>query len=212
MDDLLSRRGLIFILSSPSGAGKSTLARHLRKEVDNIFLSVSATTRARRPSEIEGVHYIFKTPAQFQAMVDAGRLLEWAHVHGNDYGTPIEPVEAALTAGRDVLFDIDWQGTRQVYQTHGDDTVSVFVLPPDLSELRRRLERRAEDAPETIAQRLENARSEMQHWNEYDYVLINDDLDRTFNDVVTILRAERLARKRFVRMGEFIEGLRREEI
>ncbi len=173
-----------------------------------MVLSVSATTRSRRPSEIEAEHYYFKTPAQFQTMVERQELLEWAHVHGHDYGTPREPVETALAAGKDVLFDIDWQGTRQIYQSHRDDIVSVFILPPNLEELRRRLERRSEDSTEVITQRLANARGEMDHWREYDYVLINDDLDQTFKDVSAILHAERLRRPRMVGLARLVDRLR----
>jgi guanylate kinase len=190
-----ARRGLMLVVSSPSGAGKTTLTRLLIERHRDIMLSVSVTTRPRRSSEVEGSHYFFKGPAEFAAMRDNGDLLEWAEVHGNFYGTPRERVERELAAGRDVLFDIDWQGTRQLYDKVRGDVVSVFVLPPDAGALRRRLEHRAEDAVEIIIRRLRNARDEIRHWTEYDYVLVNDDLDTAFGGLETILAAERLRRR-----------------
>ena len=181
------RRGIMLVVSSPSGAGKTTLTRNLLAQEKNISLSVSVTTRERRHSEIDGVHYHFISMPQFVAMRDAGGLLEWAEVHGNCYGTPREPVETALANGHDMLFDIDWQGTRQLYRAMRNDIVSVFVLPPSAAELKSRLERRAEDSAETIARRLRNAIEEIAHWNEYDYVLVNDDLDRSFAALRQIL-------------------------
>jgi guanylate kinase len=202
------RRGLIFILSSPSGAGKSTLSRLLLEREDgNVALSVSVTTRPRRGSEVDGVHYHFKTQKEFDRLRDNGDLLEWAEVHGNCYGTPREPVENALAQGKDILFDIDWQGTQQVRDMMIDDVVTVFILPPSLKELKSRLERRAEDAPETIAKRLKNALIEMQHWQEYDYLLVNDDLDRTYHDLEDILKAERLKRPRRPKLEDFVQTL-----
>jgi guanylate kinase len=180
-------RGIMLVVSSPSGAGKTTLTRNLLAQESNITLSISVTTRARRPSEIDGVHYHFISMPEFVAMREAGGLLEWAEVHGNCYGTPREPVETALMAGRDMLFDIDWQGTRQLYQTMRRDIVSVFVLPPSAAELKSRLERRAEDSAATIARRLRNAIEEIAHWSEYDHVLVNDDLDRCFAQLRQIL-------------------------
>jgi guanylate kinase len=162
---------------------------------------------ARRPSEIEGVHYRFVPVEEFTALRDRGELLEWAEVHGNFYGTPRRPVEAALASGADMIFDIDWQGTRQVVEKMRGDVVTVFVLPPSFRELKQRLERRAEDSAETIAQRLRNARGEIARWTEYDYVLVNDDLDRTFADVTAILRAERLRRERATGVDAFVDGL-----
>ena len=204
--DAVGRRGLVLILSSPSGAGKTTLTQNIVREHEAI-LSVSVTTRPRRPSEIDGVHYRFIEKDDFLALRDRGDLLEWAEVHGNYYGTPRRPVEQALAAGADMIFDIDWQGTRQVVKALPDDVVTVFILPPSMAELQTRLERRAEDPSETIARRLENARSEIERWQEYDYVLVNDDLDRAFNDLTAILRAERLKRQRRVGLEAFVGTL-----
>ena len=193
-DGAIARRGVMFVVSSPSGAGKTTLTRSLIEKETNIGLSVSVTTRARRPSEIDGVHYRFISMRQFEIMRDSGELLEWAAVHGNFYGTPREPVEQALASGRDVLFDIDWQGTQQICEKMRADVVSVFILPPSATELKSRLERRAEDSSEVIARRLRNAADELPHWNEYDYVLINRDLEESFAQLRAILSAERLKR------------------
>ena len=191
------RRGLMLILSSPSGAGKTTLTRMLLQAKDiDLTLSISVTTRARRSSEVDGIHYNFIQRAQFERMRDAGDLLEWAEVHGNFYGTPRGPVETVLQQGRDVLFDIDYQGAQQVREKAQSDVVTIFILPPSMKELRARLERRAEDAAATIEKRLENARSEIRRWVQYDYVLVNDDLQRTYEDLIQILRAERLRRSR----------------
>lgn len=204
----LKRRGLLLILSSPSGAGKSTLTRNLVREDRGIRLSISVTTRQKRPSEINGVHYNFMEDiADFEEMRDRGDLLEWAQVHGNYYGTPRKPVEQALARGEDMMFDIDWQGTKQIVEKMRPDVVSVFILPPSMAELKARLERRAEDTPEVIARRLRNARDEIAQWQAYDYVLVNDDLDRTFGDLKAILAAERLRRERQVEMEGFIERL-----
>jgi guanylate kinase len=189
-----ARRGIMLVVSSPSGAGKTTLTRNLLEQEENVSLSVSVTTREKRLSEIEGVHYEFISKRRFEAMRDTDELLEWAEVHGNYYGTPREPVEKALAAGRDMLFDIDWQGTQQLYAKMRSDVVSVFVLPPSASELKSRLERRAEDSGETITRRLRNAAQEIPHWNEYDYVLVNRDLDKSFARLRAILTAERLKR------------------
>jgi guanylate kinase len=208
----ISRRGIMLVLSSPSGAGKTTLSRNLleQENIDDpgkLELSVSATTRARRPSEIEGVHYHFRTKRQFEAMRDSGELLEWAEVHGNYYGTPREPVEKALSEGRDVLFDIDWQGTRQLLDKMRDDVVTVFVLPPSAQELKSRLVRRAEDSDAVIAQRLKNAAEEFLHWNEYDYILVNRDLDKSFARLRAILTAERLKRVKMRNLEDFVAKL-----
>lgn len=203
----LSRRGVMLVLSSPSGAGKSTLSRAVLDTDDNIELSISATTRAKRKSEADGVHYHFVSQRAFEAMRDQGELLEWAEVHGNLYGTPREPVEQALEKGGDILFDIDWQGTQQLYESCREDVVSIFVLPPSGAELKVRLERRAEDDPETIAKRLANAKTEMTHWSEYDYVIVNDDLDAALAGVRAILAAERLKRSRWVAMDRFVDGI-----
>jgi guanylate kinase len=203
----INRRGIMFVLSSPSGAGKTTLARNLLEQVENVTLSVSATTRPRRPSEIDGVHYHFVSARHFQAMRDGDEFLEWAEVHGNYYGTPREPVEKALAEGCDVLFDIDWQGTRQLIEKMRDDVVSVFVLPPSAKELKVRLERRAEDSEATITQRLRNAVEEISHWREYDYVLVNRDLDKSFARLRSILTAERLKRVKMPDLEHFITQL-----
>lgn len=191
------RRGLMLILSSPSGAGKTTLTRMLLQAKDiDLTLSISVTTRARRSSEVDGIHYSFIQRAQFERMRDAGDLLEWAEVHGNFYGTPRSPVEAVLSQGRDVLFDIDYQGAQQVREKAQSDVVTIFILPPSMKELRARLERRAEDAAATIEKRLENARNEIRRWAQYDYVLVNDDLQKTYEELLQILHAERLRRSR----------------
>jgi guanylate kinase len=201
-----ARRGLMLILSSPSGAGKSTLTRNLKTE-NNLDLSVSVTTRAKRPSEIDGVHYRFIDRASFDQMKQHNDLLEWAEVHGNGYGTPRKEVEASLAAGRDVLFDIDWQGTQQIVAKARADVVTIFILPPSMAELRSRLVRRAEDAPDVIAKRLGNARDEIARWNKYDYVIINDDLQAAYESVKAILTAERLKRERATGLSEFVNGL-----
>ncbi len=203
------RRGFILILSSPSGAGKTTLTRMLRTRSDlDLSLSISVTTRARRTSEADGVHYHFISKKQFAAMRDADELLESAEVHGNFYGTPREPVERVLAQGRDVLFDIDYQGAQQVRAKAGMDAVAIFILPPSMSELQARLERRAEDPPETIARRLANARNEIRRWTQYDYVLVNDDIQVTFDDLMAIITAERRKAERAkATIGRFVEGL-----
>lgn len=206
----LARRGVLLILSSPSGAGKSTLTRALLDTDPDIMLSISATTRQKRPSEADGVHYHFLRQREFDAMRDAGELLEWAQVHGNCYGTPKEPVERALRQGRDVLFDIDWQGTLQVRQTMAADVATVFILPPSVGELRSRLERRAEDSPEVIIRRLKNAAVEIERGAGYDYAVVNDDFGRCLDQVRAILQAERLRRFRQPAMSDFAEGLVRE--
>ena len=208
----MRRRGLLLILSSPSGAGKSTLTRELIEADDSIQLSVSITTRARRQSEISGRHYHFLEKGEFELLRERGDLLEWAEVHGNLYGTPRKPVEQALAAGQDMMFDIDWQGTQQICRNLRDDVVSVFILPPDMAELKARLERRAEDPPEVIARRLDNAREEIAQWANYDYVLVNDDLDRTFTNLKAILAAERLKRARQLGLEAFVDGLLAERV
>jgi guanylate kinase len=190
----IARRGIMLVVSSPSGAGKTTLTRNLLEQEENVSLSISVTTRERRSSEIEGSHYHFISRRRFESMRDSDELLEWAEVHGNYYGTPREPVDKALSAGRDMLFDIDWQGTQQLYAKMRADVVSVFVLPPSAEELKHRLERRAEDSGDVIMRRLRNAAEEIPHWNEYDYVLVNRDLDKSFARLRSILTAERLRR------------------
>ncbi|MGU3359414.1 guanylate kinase [Methylobacterium sp. M6A4_1b] len=204
----IARRGFILILSSPSGAGKTTLTRAVAADPKwGLDLSISVTTRQRRPSEIDGKHYSFIDREAFDALRSADNLLEWAEVHGNFYGTPRKPVEKVLGAGRDMIFDIDYQGTRQVRAKLAEDVVTVFILPPSLAELRHRLERRAEDSPDTIEKRLANARLEIQRWSEYDYVIVNDDLDDAFRSLEGILIAERQKRARRTGLTAFVEGL-----
>ncbi|WP_244965540.1 guanylate kinase [Methylobacterium soli] len=206
--DPVGRRGLILILSSPSGAGKTTLTRAIAQDGGwGLELSISVTTRARRPSEIDGRHYHFIDREAFDDLRARDDLLEWAEVHGNFYGTPRRPVEKVLSAGRDMIFDIDYQGTRQVRAKLADDVVTVFILPPSMRELRQRLERRAEDSPATIEKRLANARVEIQRWSEYDYVIVNDDLQNAFRSLQGILAAERLRRTRRTGLDGFVEGL-----
>jgi guanylate kinase len=203
----IARRGLMLVISSPSGAGKSTIARHLLDNVDNFRLSVSVTTRARRPSEIEGVHYRFVSVREFERLRDSDSLLEWAEVHGNFYGTPREAVEDAMAAGQDMLFDIDWQGAQQLQEKMPADVVSIFILPPSMTELQSRLHRRAEDTEEVIQTRLANSRSEIEHWREYDYVVVNDDLNRAFTALKSIVEAERLRRDRRPGLFDFVTRL-----
>ena len=203
----LKRRGLLLILSSPSGAGKSTLTENLVRQDPGISVSVSVTTRPKRPSEIDGVHYRFIGIDDFREMRERGDLLESAEVHGNFYGTPRKPVEQALGVGKDMMFDIDWQGTEQIAEKMGEDVVSVFVLPPSIDELKARLERRAEDPPEVIARRLASARDEIAKWAGYDYVLVNDDLERAFRELKSILTAERTRRERQIGLDGFVQGL-----
>jgi len=206
-----TRRGLLIILSSPSGAGKSSLARRLMAWDAGISFSVSATTRTPRPGEVDGREYHFRSRAQFEAMVEAGEMLEHAEVFGNFYGSPRGPVEAAVQAGRDTLFDIDWQGGQQIANSAlKSDTVSVFILPPSIAELARRLEGRAQDSREVIAGRMAKARDEISHWAEYDYVLVNHDLDRTAEALIAIVTAERLRRDRQPGLSPFVLGLNRE--
>jgi guanylate kinase len=203
----IARRGLMLVISSPSGAGKSTIARTLLADDNQLSLSVSVTTRQRRPSEIADVHYHFVSQREFERLRDSDSLLEWAEVHGNFYGTPREPVETAMAEGRDMLFDIDWQGAQQLQEKMSADVVSVFILPPTMTELQSRLHRRAEDSEAVIATRLANSRSEIEHWREYDYVIINQDLDAAFDSVQSIVKAERLRRDRRHGMFDFVRGL-----
>jgi guanylate kinase len=195
--DRIGRRGLMLILSSPSGAGKTTLTRDLLSDrALDLTLSISVTTRARRSSEVHGIHYNFVSKDEFLKLRDRDDLLEWAEVHGNFYGTPREPVDKVLRDGRDMLFDIDYQGTQQVLQKAAADAVTIFILPPSMKELKSRLERRAEDAPDVIARRLDNARNEISRWPMYDYVIVNEDIQRALHEVKAIVVAERLKRTR----------------
>jgi guanylate kinase len=207
----MTRRGLLIILSSPSGAGKSTLARRLMDWDPSLRFSVSATTRAPRPGEVDGREYYFRSRAEFEAMIAAGEMLEHAEVFGNLYGSPKGPVEAAMMEGRDTLFDIDWQGGQQVRNSSlGKDVVSIFVLPPSIAELDRRLNTRGQDSAEVIAGRMRQSRDEISHWAEYDYVLVNDDLDRSEDALRQIITAERLRRDRQPALSDFVRGLNRE--
>lgn len=205
----IQRRGLMLILSSPSGAGKTTLTRDLLQDPNlDLTLSISVTTRQRRTSEVDGIHYHFKSQAEFERMRAQDDLLEYAEVHGNFYGTPRSPVERVLEQGRDMLFDIDYQGTQQVQKRAPKDVVTIFILPPSMRELRARLERRAEDASDVIAKRLENARGEITRWTMYDYVIVNEDIQTALTEVKSILIAERLKRSRSeAGIAEFVESL-----
>jgi len=208
--DTIARHGLMLVLSSPSGAGKTTLSRKLLAADAGVELSVSVTTRKQRPGEVEGRDYHFIDAPRFEAMVENGELLEWAQVFGNRYGTPRLPVEATLVHGRDVLFDIDWQGTQQLREKAGRDLVSIFVLPPSIPDLERRLRARAQDSDEVIGARMAKAADEMSHWPEYDYVVINTDIDRAFAQVQSILSAERLKRERQTGLSDFVRRLQAE--
>ncbi len=202
------RRGLMLVLSSPSGAGKTSIARRLLELEPELVMSVSVTTRPKRPGEVDGVDYHFVDEARFRAMVARGELLEWARVYGHHYGTPRAPVEQALAAGRDVLFDIDWQGAQQLREAAADDMVGVFILPPSREELARRLRRRAQDPEEVVRYRLAQVASDVTHWAEYDYVLVNRELEASVAAVRTILTAERLRRRRQPALAAFVARLR----
>jgi guanylate kinase len=205
--DGVERRGLMFVLSSPSGAGKTTLSRLLMDRMSGLKMSVSATTRPKRPGEVDGKDYLFVDKPRFEAMVKDDELLEWATVFDNSYGTPRGPVEAALSAGQDVLFDIDWQGTQQLREKARADVVSVFILPPSAADLEKRLHSRAQDSDEVIRKRMSRASHEMSHWAEYDYIVINHDVDEAFAEVQSILKAERLKRERRIGLVGFVRGL-----
>src|SRR5271156_2352066 len=203
----VARRGLMLVLSSPSGAGKTTLSRMLLKADPGVELSVSVTTRLRRRGEVDGGDYHFIDQPHFDAMVKSGKLLEWAEVFGHCYGTPRRPVEKGLRTGRDVLFDIDWQGTQQLREKARDDLVSVFILPPTVKELERRLEHRAQDTKTVIMSRMAKAAGEMSHWPEYDYVIVNRDKAAAFAEVRAILAAERLKRERQIGLSDFVRAM-----
>lgn len=208
----LKRRGLMFVLSSPSGAGKTTITRALlEKNSDNLMISISATTRPQRASETHGKDYYFTEIPDFNKMVDNGDMLEHAHVFGHYYGTPREPVENALASGKDVIFDIDWQGTQQLAEMARDDLVTLFILPPSARELENRLRNRSKDTLETdtqIRDRMSKANDEMSHYSEYDYVLINEDIEKTIEQAQMILDAERLKRRRLVGLSDFVRGVK----
>ncbi len=206
-DETTARRGLMLVLSSPSGAGKTTLSRRLLQSDPDIVMSVSATTRAPRPNEIDGQDYFFVTPDRFNAMIAAGEFLEHATVFGNKYGTPRAPVMAALEAGRDVLFDIDWQGTQQLKQQARDDLASVFVVPPSKAELERRLRIRAQDSDAVVRERMAKANDELSHWAEYDYLLMNDDIQHAMGKLEEILRVERSRRARQPGLARFVQDM-----
>jgi guanylate kinase len=204
----IRRRGLLLVLSSPSGAGKTTITRLLLERDPMLSLSVSVTTRPPRPGELDGRDYVFIEQAQFARMVAAGELLEHATVFGNSYGTPRQPIESALTAGRDIVTDIDWQGTQQLSQAMPEDLVKIFVLPPSIAALRDRLQRRAQDSAETVAARMAKSAEEMSHWPEYDYVIVNRDIDESVAEVAAIVTAERRRRMRQLGLAEFVNRLR----
>ena len=210
MSNEMQRRGLMLVLSSPSGAGKTTLSRRLLQTDPDIVMSVSATTRMPRPNEIEGQDYFFVSPEKFEEMVKDGEFLEHASVFGNRYGTPRAPVMAALEAGKDVLFDIDWQGTQQLKMQAREDLASIFVVPPSKAELERRLRIRAQDSEDVVRQRMSKASDELSHWAEYDYLLLNDDIQHAQGKLEEILRVERSRRARQPGLAQFVRQLMRE--
>ncbi len=207
MSSSIERRGLMLVLSSPSGAGKSTIAKAILEDDEKLTMSVSATTREPRRGEVEGEHYFFLSTEKFEEMVDADEFLEHATVFGNSYGTPKAPVEAALEEGRDVLFDVDWQGAQEIQQYAHDDLVSIFILPPSVEELERRLFSRAQDSEEIVRGRMAKATAEMSHWDAYEYVIVNQDIEESVSNVKAILKAERLKRRRQKGMLEFVRSL-----
>lgn len=202
-----TRRGLLIVLSSPSGAGKSTISRMLLDADSDVTMSISATTRPKRPGETDGVDYHFVDDAQFDRMIDAGEFVEWAPVFGHRYGTPKAPVKDALREGRDILFDIDWQGTQQLTAAMGEDLVSLFLLPPSMPELERRLRVRGTDTEDVIADRMARAAGEISHWPEYEYVLVNRDMDECLSQVRAIIAAERLKTRRQTNLVSFVRNL-----
>lgn len=203
-----ARKGLMLVLSSPSGAGKTTISRRLLEADDNLVMSISVTTRPKRPGEVDGIDYRFIDPVEFNLMVNRQELLEHAKVFDHYYGTPRGPVFEHLAAGRDVLFDIDWQGTQQLAQAARDDLASIFILPPSMAELQHRLERRAQDSAAVVAKRMSKAAEEISHWAEYNYIVVNDDPDRCLEDVYAVLRAERIRRQRQTGLVDFVKMLR----
>jgi guanylate kinase len=209
LNEMTRRRGLMLVLSSPSGAGKTTLSRRLLQTDPDIVMSVSATTRPPRPNEIDGQDYFFVSPEKFDAMVEAGEFLEHATVFGNKYGTPKAPVMAALDAGKDVLFDIDWQGTQQLKMQAREDLASVFVIPPSKAELERRLRLRAQDSVQVVQERMAKAGDELSHWAEYDYLVMNDDIEQAQGKLEEILRVERTRRVRQPGLAEFVQNMMR---
>ena len=208
LNDPVKRRGLMLVLSSPSGAGKTTISRILLDKEKDLTLSVSATTRKKRPGEVHGKDYFFVSIKEFDEMVERGDMLEYATVFDNKYGTPREPVENGLNSSQDVLFDIDWQGTQQVAARAANDIVRVFILPPSLKELERRLYARAQDSEEVVKGRMSKAADEMSHWAEYDYIIINENIEKSVADVQAILRSERLKRDRRPGLDDFVRNLR----
>lgn len=207
-EPLIKRRGLLLVLSSPSGAGKTTISRKLFEDDGKLAMSVSVTTRPKRPGEVDGKHYHFVARAKFDQMVAQGELLEHAIVFGNCYGTPRAPVMQALESGQDIISDVDWQGTQQLKQNVGADVVTLFVLPPTIEALKERLQSRAQDTPEVVRARMAKSSDEMSHWAEYDYVIVNDDLDASVRQVRAILDAERKRRTRQVGLSDFVNALR----
>ena len=206
-DQTRRRRGLLIVLSSPSGAGKTTISRMLMESDDEVTMSVSATTRPKRPGETDDVDYHFVDDAEFDRMIQSGEFVEWAPVFGHRYGTPKNPVKDALRAGRDILFDIDWQGTQQLQAAMGEDLVTIFILPPSMKELERRLRERGTDSQQVIDERMSRAASEISHWPEYEYVLVNTDADRCLDQVRAIVAAERLKRQRQIGLVAFVRDL-----
>ena len=208
--NIIGRRGFMLVLSSPSGAGKTTIARRLIEEENGLYMSVSATTRPRRPGEVEGKDYYFVEDETFHLMANRGEFLEHANVFDHYYATPVAPVMHALSEGRDILFDIDWQGTQQIADKSRDDLVSVFILPPSTQDLEKRLLNRAQDSADVVAKRMSKAADEISHYREYDYILVNEDVDKAISDIKAIMVAERLKRDRQIGLTDFVKELRSE--
>lgn len=206
----IDRRGLMYVLSSPSGAGKTSLAKKLIEKDQHISMSISMTTRKPRPGEVDGVDYYFVSKEQFQSAIDNDELLEWAEVFGNHYGTPRTVVEETLKNGTDVLFDIDWQGTQQIHEKVGQDLVRVFILPPSVNVLEQRLRKRGQDDDHVVNERMKQAANQISHWAEYDYVIINVDLNECLNELENILHAERLKRERLIGLSSFVRNMIKE--